>query len=105
MTLEELTSLLYNFDTVSYAYGSFPDNVKPPYISYRSTEDNPIFADGIKVYSEEQVTLDLITCKRDLCLECKLDKLFGNNNVAIKKSFDFNEEQQIHIVTYEFTAE
>lgn len=105
MTLQTLTKLLQEFDTISFAYGQFPDSVEPPYISYRAEEENAIYGDGIKVYADEIVIMDVVTAKRDLRLEARLDALFENSDTQTKKSYEFDEEQKIHIVTYEFSAE
>ncbi len=105
MNLQLLTEELGKFENLSYVYGSFPDNTEPPYVAYYTTEDNPIFSDGRKVYAEESVELILVTQKRDLCLECQLDDMFYKHGVAIKKSMEFDADQKIHTVTYNFTVD
>lgn len=105
MTLQKLTNLLSLFDTLSYAYGDLPENVEPPYISYHAEEENAIFADGKKVYADEVIILNLITKKRDLRLEAEIDAMFCRTETQATKQYQFDSNQNIHIVTYSFTAE
>lgn len=106
MNLQLLQEELAKFQGLSHVHGYFPENVEPPYVAFKATEDNPVFSDGRKVYADESVEFIFVTAeKRDYCLECQLDDMFYKHGVAIKKSMEFDADQKIHTVTYNFTVD
>ena len=69
MTLQDFNTALDRIPNVGHVYGYFPDNQEVPYIAYNATQANPIFSDGKVIYSEESITLILVTRRRDLSAE------------------------------------
>lgn len=104
MTLQDLKIILDGLETVGHCYGYFPENQEVPYIAYNSTEENQIYSDGQIVYSEESVTMILVTRYRDLSAEAYIEKMFRKYSVQYAKTFEVDPEQKIHTVTYNFTV-
>lgn len=104
MTLQDLKIILDGIENVGHCYGYFPENQEVPYIAYNSTNDNPIFSDGIIVHNEESVTMILVTRYRDLSAEAYIEKMFRKYGVQYAKTFDVDPEQKIHTATYTFTV-
>lgn len=104
MTLQDLKIILDGLETVGHCYGYFPENQEVPYIAYNSTEENPIYSDGQIVYSEESVTMILVTRYRDLSAESYIEKMLRKYGVQYAKTFEVDPEQKIHTVTYNFTV-
>ena len=104
MTMQELPILLGGVKGIANCYGYFPDNQDPPYICYYSTSSNPIFSDGLIVYSEESVTMKLVTLYRDLAAECYIDRMLAEHGVQYSKNYETDPDQKIHTVEYNFTV-
>mgnify|MGYP006958169063 FL=1 len=66
MTLQDLKIILDGIENVGHCYGYFPENQEVPDIAYYATEENPIYSDGQIIYSEDSVTMMLVTRYRDL---------------------------------------
>lgn len=105
MNLQLLTEELGKFENLSYVYGSFPDNTDPPYVTYNSIEAQPICADGVCLFTVEQVELSLVTTKRDMCLENQIENMFFKHGVTFDIRMEFDEDQKIHTVTYTFAVD
>jgi len=102
MTLEEFKSAVAALK-LPFAYGSLRDGQATPYISYYSTSRNQIYADGVAVYSEEWVTLQLVTAKRDLTNEAAVLAMLAENGITFDApSYDFDEKEHVHIMTVFF---
>lgn len=102
MTLEEFSTLISTLKTPA-VYGYYKDETAVPYIAYTAVEKNVIHADGVVVYSEPWIELQLITKVRDLTEEESVETLLTENGIAFDvPDLDFNEEQGIHIATYNF---
>ena len=103
MTLADLNTALNGITGVSHCYGFYPENQEAPYIAYNSTQSNPIFSDGQIVYSEDSVTLILVTRYRDLTTESTIDSILSSNGVQYVKTYDVDGEHKAHTTTYNFT--
>ena len=104
MTLQELRCILDGIENVGHCYGYFPENQEVPYIAYNSTQENPIYSDGIRIFDEESVTMSLVTRYRDLSAESYIDRMLTKHGVQFAKSFEVDPEQKIHTTTYQFTV-
>lgn len=102
---ERLDELRESGLCIGYCYGNFPENQETPYIAYRTETDNQIFADGVKIYGEESVLMDIYTEKRDLRLENTINCILQDEKVQYTQDFEFDETQKVHIVSYRFTTE
>ena len=105
MTLAELNTALSGITGVAHCYGFFPENQEAPYIAYSADNTTPIFSDGQNIYSEEAVTLVLVTRYRDLSTEATLDALLTANSVPFSKTMEVDGEQKTHTTTYNFTLQ
>lgn len=104
MKLSELKEKLGCLN-IGYCYGPFPDNQEVPYISYNSISENPVYANGILMYCTETVEMILVTRRRDISLEHKLEHIINCCDSNYKKEFEFNRDEKIHITTYTFETE
>lgn len=104
MTLQDLRRILDGIENVGHCYGYFPENQEVPYIAYYATEANPIYSDGQIIYSEDSVTMMLVTRYRDLSAENYIDRMLTQYRVQYSKTYDVDPEQKIHTVTYTFTV-
>lgn len=103
MTLQELNAILGNIPNVGHVYGNFPENQEVPYIVYTATQENPIYSDGVIIYSEESITLNLVTRYRDLSAEAYIGRLLCDHGVQYATRFESDPDQKTHTVIYEFT--
>lgn len=104
MTLQDLNRILDGIKGVGHCYGFFPENQEVPYIAYSSTNDNPIYSDGVRIFNEESVTLNLVTRYRDIAAEDYIGRMFRQCGVQFSKTFEVDPEQKIHTATYQFTV-
>ena len=104
MTLQDLRRILDGIENVGHCYGYFPENQEVPYIAYYATEANPIYSDGQIIYSDDSVTMMLVTRYRDLSAENYIDRMLTQYRVQYSKTYDVDPEQKIHTVTYTFTV-
>ena len=87
-------------------YGYYTEDKAPPYIAYRSTEKNCIYADGIVVYSDEWMVLEFVSRNRDLDAERSIEAFLTIHGIAFDSpECFFDEKQKIHITQYEFHLE
>lgn len=105
MTLQDFNTALDRIPNVGHVYGYFPDNQEVPYIAYNATQANPIFSDGKVIYSEESITLILVTRRRDLSAEDYIDRLLTCCRIQFNKAYQVDGEQKTHTVTYTFTLD
>lgn len=104
MTLQDLRRILDGIENVGHCYGYFPENQEVPYIAYYATEANPIYSDGQIIYSEDSVTMNLVTRYRDLAAESYIDRMLRECGVQYAKTYEIDGEQKTHTVTYQFTV-
>lgn len=102
MTLEQLKTIVSGIG-LPYAYGSFKEKQPPAYIVYYETMRNAIYADGIVVYAEPFITLQLYTKTRSIANERLIEGALSANKIAYDSpDYEFDESQNIHIATYYF---
>lgn len=102
MTIDEFGDLIATL-TIPSRYGYYKDAQAVPYIAYTATEKNVIHADGVVVYSEPWIELQLYTQSRDLTAEDDVEKLLTYNGIAFDApELEIGETQNIHIATYNF---
>lgn len=105
MTLVRLRERLDALQNIGRCYGPFPDEQEVPYITYKATQQNPIYADGQLVYASETVSLELVTKRRDLRLENVIQGILMDEHVSYEMSMDFDETNGIHTATFTFETE
>ncbi len=102
MSLEEL-KLLIDTMNIESVYGYFPKEKKTPYIAYQAETAQSINADGIVVLLIANVTLTLVTAKRDLVTEKQIADLLTENDVDFgEPDYEFDEQQGIHKTSFYF---
>ena len=102
MTLQEFAAAIAELDIIS-VYGYYNDEKTTPYIAYRATEKNCIYADGIVVYSEEWIVLEFVSRNRDLDTEHMIEMFLTSCKIPFSTpECYFDEKQKIHITAYEF---
>jgi hypothetical protein len=102
MSLEELKTLMDTLDVES-VYGYFPKEKKPPYIAYQAETAQSINADGIVVLLIANVTLTLVTARRDMGMEQQISDLLTANDVDFgEPEYEFDPEQEIHKTSFYF---
>ena len=102
MTLQELKIIIESLG-IPYAYGYFRDKKPPAYIVYAETMRNAIYADGIVVYAEPYIMLQLYTKARSIATERLIEGALSANKIAYDSpDYEFDESQEIHISTYYF---
>ena len=103
MTLPELKTEIAKIG-IPYCYGYFDGEQPPKYIVYQESLRNVIWADGVPVYSEPWIVLYLISKNRDLVAESAIYQMLMGNKVPFDDpEYIFDEEQHLHIVTFNFS--
>ena len=89
MKHKDLYDLLKTLN-IPVAYDHFDSNklVNPPFIVYRETGVDTFKAENKTYYRDYNYELELITEKKDVALQNKLDELLDNNNIP----YDLNNE-------------
>lgn len=88
---------------IPFAYGSIKAGQSTPYIAYSATSRNAVYADGVAVYAEEWITLQLVTKVRDIALETQVLELLGTCGLAAgEPDYDFDEKEHVHIASFYF---
>ena len=102
MSLAELKALMDTLNIES-VYGYFPKEKKPPYIAYQAETAQSINADGIVVLLIANVTLTLVTARRDTATEKQIADLLTENDVDFgEPDYEFDEQQNIHKASFYF---
>lgn len=103
----EATALYELLKTVNpnVAYDHFLDTTEspapqPPFILYRSPDDNNFYADDTNFYKEYNYIVDLITDKKDFVLEKQLEQKFKDNNITFDRYEDYIETERIFQIRY-----
>lgn len=103
MTLAELKIEIAKLG-IPFSYGYFEGEQPPKYIVYQESLRNVIWADGVPVYSEPWIVLYLISKNRDLVAESAIYQMLMGNKVPFDDpEYVFDEEQRLHIVTFNFS--
>lgn len=103
MTLAEFSTAIKELN-IPARYGYFKKSQAVPYIAYTATENNTVHADGVVVYSEPGVELNLYTKSRDITAESTVEQFLTANGIAFDvPDLFFDEDQNIHTATYNFS--
>lgn len=103
MTLAEFSAAIKELN-IPARYGYFKESQAVPYIAYTATENNTFHADGVVVYSEPGVELNLYTKSRDIAAESTVEQFLTTNGIAFDvPDLFFDEDQNIHTATYNFS--
>ena len=102
MSLAELKTLIATLK-IDSVYGYFPKEKKPPYIAYQAETAQSINADGIVVLLIANVTLTLVTARRETATEKQIADLLTENDVDFgEPDYEFDEQQEIHKTSFYF---
>ena len=103
MKHQDLFNLLKQLN-IPVAYDHFPSNKKiiPPFVVYRETSPNTLKADGITYYRPHNFEIELVTDKKDIALEEKIEKLLTENNIPYDVDSEiWNPDEKIYHNFYE----
>ena len=102
MTLSDFGTLIAELNIPS-VYGPYQNAKSVPYVSYTAQDRNVIHADGIVIYGEEWIVLQLVTRSRDLTSETLIETFLTSNGIPFDDpDYQFDEKQKIHTTTYYF---
>lgn len=96
MTHKELFNLLQTLQ-IPVAYDHFNDDkmINPPFIVYRDNASTNFKADNKTYFKDNNFTIELITNKKDLELQGKIETLLDTNNIPYDSTdeiWDNNEK-------------
>lgn len=101
MTHKELYDLL-NTLGIPCAYNHFEGKVDPPFVAYTSISPEVFNADDYNYSMDSNYQVELITEKKDLTLEGRIEALFNGNHIPFEKMDDvWDDSERIYIITYE----
>ncbi len=98
--LNELITILKKLK-IPVAYGRFTESVDPPFILVNFQNSNNFTADNYVYKKQENYTVDLVTDKKDVNLEEKLEALFEENKIIWNAFEAYIETERIFQHTYE----
>lgn len=82
MTHKELFTLLKTLN-IPVAYDHFESNkdINPPFVVYRETRSNTFKADGKTYFRPYNFEIEVVSIKKDMELQNKVEKLLDDNNI------------------------
>lgn len=83
---------------VGYDHLDSNKNINPPFIVYRETVPDTFKADNKTYYRPYEFEIELVTIKKDLTLQKRIEKLLDDNNIPydmLDETWD-NEEKIYH---------
>ena len=83
MTFENFSEIIKSVDFPTYE-ADFPKAKTPPVVVYQKGVDESIIADGIVVFHQEEVIVNLCTTRTDTVSRKKLEKFFIDNSLDLK---------------------
>ena len=84
------------------AYDHFDKPVTSrPFILYRNADVESFKADDINYFKPHNYEINLITDKKDIIVENRLETLLTDNHLPFNKDEDFIESEKIYQITYE----
>ncbi len=95
---------LLNKINIPVAYDHFEDNksIIPPFIVYREQSPDYLYADDNNYCGFNNFEVELVTLKKDISFEEKIETLFKENNIPYSKSDeDWDEVERIYHIFYE----
>lgn len=103
MTHKQIFDLLKTLNIpVAYDHFDTNKNVQPPFIAYREIDADTFKADGIVYYRPYDFEIELVTEKKDVALQQRLEGLLTTNNIPYDVYNEvWNEEERIYHNFYE----
>ena len=103
MTHKQVFDMLKTLN-ILVAYDHFDSNkeVQPPFIAYREISPETFKADGITYYRPYEFEIELVTDKKDVLLEGRVETLLTNNKIPYDRENEiWDEDEQIYHNFYE----
>ena len=103
MTHKQVFDMLKTLN-IPVAYDHFDSNkeIQPPFIAYREIAPETFKADGITYYRPYEFEIELITEKKDVLLEGRVETLLTNNKIPYDRENEiWDEDEQIYHNFYE----
>jgi hypothetical protein len=102
MTYSDFTELIKNLDFPSYE-ADFPKSVKNPIVVFQKGVDKNHVADGKLILSQQEVVLHLVTERKDVNSQPKLEAWLKGNEFLYKMSDRYwDRENNFYITEYRF---
>ena len=100
---KELFDLLKTLDIpVAYDHFDSDKQVSVPFIAYREQELDTFRADGLTYYQFYNYEIELITAKKEVALERRLEGLLTNNKIPYDKTEEvWDNDEKIYHIFYE----
>ncbi len=73
---------------VAYDHFATNKNIEPPFIAYREIPEDTFKADGKTYYRDYSFEIEMVTIKKDIALQKKLEELLDSNNIP----YDIGDE-------------
>ena len=103
MKHKEIYDILKTLD-IPVAYDHFESNkkVEPPFVVYRETAPNTFKADGITYYRPYDYEIELVTEKKDVVLQSKIEKILTDNKIPYDIDSEvWDDDERIYHNFYE----
>lgn len=101
MTVKEIYDMLLTLNIpVAYDHFITEDNVTPPFITYRNTENNYLKADNINYHKSPYYIIDLVTEIKDTVKEDLIENLLNENELPYDKMEDYIGSEKIYQIRY-----
>ena len=103
MKHKDLYNLLKKLN-IPVAYDHFDDNknLKPPFMAYREQAADTFNADNKNYFLNKKFEIELVTLKKDVELEERVEELLNNNNISFDKSDEiWDKDEKIYHIFYE----
>ena len=93
MTYDDFTAIIKQVDFPTYE-ADFPKSKTPPVVVFQKGVDKSVHVDGIVVYRQEEVIINLCTTRTDTSSRRKLEKLLLEKSLsfAMKDSYWISDE-------------
>lgn len=99
MSNKEIFDLLKTTD-LQVAYDHFDYKIEPPFIIYKDDDPDTFKADD-KVYKKlNNFIVFLVTNKKDVSIEEKIEEIFDDNFIPYEKTTDYIEGERIYQIEY-----
>lgn len=87
---------------VAYDHFEINQKITPPFMAYRETSPVTFKADGITYKKLPNFEIELITEKKDIELETRIEELLTNNDIPYDKLDEvWDEEERIYHIFFE----
>lgn len=100
---KDLFDLLKTLDIpVAYDHFDSDKQVSVPFLAYREQDLDTFRADGITYYQFYNYEIELITAKKEVALERRLEGLLTNNKIPYDKTEEvWDNDEKIYHIFYE----